>query len=547
MPTSRNEPEPNAKSFSSRSRQYWINALLLIVVLSSSLIRLRLLSMPLERDEGEYAYAGQLLLQGIPPYQLAYNMKFPGTYVAYAGILGLFGQSPAGIHLGLALVNAANIVLVFLLAKRLFGQPAAIFSAASYALLSTSESVLGFAAHASHFVVLTALAGILLLLKAIESRRIAFHFWSGLLLGLGMLMKQPGVFFILFGWLYLLLTEPQDPLNWRSLARRLGAYSCGAVLPFLLTCLWLWRAGVFGNFWFWTFSYATQYASSNSILMALPVLRLVGPSVLGASAGLWAIAALGIVLLLVSRAPRSQVSFALGYLLFSFLAVCPGFYFREHYFILMLPAVALLSGFAVAWVIDWLACRKLGWLAAGPVLVFLGVCSYSIASQADFLFKLDAETACRSVYAPNPFPEALKIADYIRDHTPADARIAVLGSEPEIYFYSRRHSASGFIYTYGLMEEQKFASSMQQQMIQDIETAKPQFLVLVNVSYSWFVRPRSDTTIFGWAKKYIADNYELVGIADVLRGGTEYRWDGDARLNPQSSPTNARVFRRRGN
>lgn len=37
---------------------------------------------PLERDEGEYAYAGQLMLQGIPPYQLAYNMKLPGTYAA---------------------------------------------------------------------------------------------------------------------------------------------------------------------------------------------------------------------------------------------------------------------------------------------------------------------------------------------------------------------------------------------------------------------------------------------------------------------------------
>ena len=40
-------------------------------------IRIRLLGIPLERDEGEYAYAGQLMLQGIPPYKLAYNMKFP--------------------------------------------------------------------------------------------------------------------------------------------------------------------------------------------------------------------------------------------------------------------------------------------------------------------------------------------------------------------------------------------------------------------------------------------------------------------------------------
>ena len=29
-----------------------------------------------------------LHVQGIPPYQLAYNMKFPGTYAAYAVIMG---------------------------------------------------------------------------------------------------------------------------------------------------------------------------------------------------------------------------------------------------------------------------------------------------------------------------------------------------------------------------------------------------------------------------------------------------------------------------
>lgn len=502
--------------------------------------------MPLERDEGEYAYAGQLLLQGISPYQLAYSMKFPGTDVAYAVILVLFGQTPAGIHLGLLLVNAANIVLVFFLAKRLFGPLAAIFAAATYALLSTSASVLGFAAHATHFVLLPALAGTLLLLKAIESRGTGRYFASGLLLGLAMLMKQPGMFFILFGGLYMLLSEKQDPIDWSRLSRRLGAYSCGALLPFLLTCLRLWRAGVFGNFWFWTFSYASQYASSNGVQMALPVLRLIGPAILGSSAGLWAIAALGIVLLFVSRAPRSQVTFALGFLLFSFLAVCPGFYFREHYFILMLPAVALLAGFAVAWLAEWLSRREPSWMAAAPVLVYLAVCGYSVAGQRDLLFKMDAETACRSIYAPNPFPEALKIAGYIQSHTAPDARIAVLGSEPEIYFYSHRHSATGFIYTYGLMEEQKFASTMQRQMIGEIETAKPEFLVLVNVRYSWLPRPRSDTTIFDWAKKYLEENYELVGLADIALGGPEYRWDEDARAHPQASPNNVRVFRRRG-
>src|SRR5580658_4522999 len=93
--------------------------LLLLVLLLNFSIRWRLRDLPLERDEGEYAYAGQLILQGIPPYQLAWNMKFPGTYFAYAGLMAVFGQSPQGIHCGLILITSLSTVLIFLIGREL--------------------------------------------------------------------------------------------------------------------------------------------------------------------------------------------------------------------------------------------------------------------------------------------------------------------------------------------------------------------------------------------------------------------------------------------
>src|SRR5215475_9728275 len=82
-----------------------------VTVLFVAGIRFHLRSMALERDEGEYAYAGQLILHGTAPYKDVYNMKLPGTYAAYALIMAVFGQSASGIHFGLLLVNAASIVL----------------------------------------------------------------------------------------------------------------------------------------------------------------------------------------------------------------------------------------------------------------------------------------------------------------------------------------------------------------------------------------------------------------------------------------------------
>lgn len=177
---------------------FWL-VLLVVVILCFGAIRWRLRDMPLERDEGEYAYAGQLMLQDVPPYTLAYNMKLPGIYAAYATVMAVFGETPAGIHLGLLLVNAATTLLLFFLAARLFGGMTAWAAGCSYALLSTSASVMGFEAHATNFVVLPALAGILLLLRAMESERGWLIFFSGLFFGLAFLMKQHGMFFVLFG------------------------------------------------------------------------------------------------------------------------------------------------------------------------------------------------------------------------------------------------------------------------------------------------------------------------------------------------------------
>src|SRR5881296_2325135 len=135
----------------------WIMVALIIVVAFA--IRVRLRAMPLERDEGEYAYAGQLILQGVPPYKLAYNMKLPGTYAAYALIMSIFGQTIDAIHFGLLLVNATTIALIFLMGRRLMDSTAGVAAAVSYAILSVSPSVLGLAAHATNFVIPPILAG----------------------------------------------------------------------------------------------------------------------------------------------------------------------------------------------------------------------------------------------------------------------------------------------------------------------------------------------------------------------------------------------------
>src|SRR3954465_6860244 len=105
-----------ASRFFNQHWTWWSTVLVLAII---AVVRISVMNFPLERDEGEYAYAGQLILQGIPPYQLAYNMKFPGTYGAYALIMALFGQTPAGIHFGVMCVTSLTALMLYGLGKKI--------------------------------------------------------------------------------------------------------------------------------------------------------------------------------------------------------------------------------------------------------------------------------------------------------------------------------------------------------------------------------------------------------------------------------------------
>jgi len=517
-------------------------------VLFAAFVRIRLLSMPLERDEGEFAYIGQLILQHIPPYTLAYTMKLPGTSLVYAAVMSVFGQSAAAVHIGLLLANLASTVMLFALGRRLWNTCVGAVAAASFSLMSLSPSLYGTAAHATQFVVPFALGGTLLLLRARDSGRPMLPLLSGLLFGMAFLAKQHALAFVAFGLFYLVYESVRErPVRIMALLKRLAAFSLGAAAPFGVTCLILLKLGVFDTFRFWTFTYAREYASELPISSAWEVFTIMAPPAAATLTVFLVLSAVGLIAVLLTRQLRSGAALLISLLVFSCIAVCPGFYFRAHYFIQILPAVSLLIGLAAYWPIHLLRRnRHRALLQAVPLLIFLAAAGCHVCGNQDVYLHSDPREACSLVYHDNPFCETVEVAGYIRSHSSATDRVAVLGSEPEILFYARRHSATGFIYTYGLMEPQRFASGMQRQMIAEIEDCKPRYIVMVGVRNSWLPRPDSDTTILSWSTAYCRANYTLIGVVDILPYGlTRCIWGDEADGCAPESPKHILVFERR--
>jgi hypothetical protein len=271
-----------------------------------------------------------LILQGIPPYQLACNMKLPGTYYAYALGLAVFGQTTTGIHLTLIVANSLIIIFVFLLGRALFGTTAGLAAGMSYAVMSASSSVLGLAAHANFFVLLFAVPATLLLWRVLADPDGKTLFLCGLLYGLALLMKQQGGCFGLFGWTVFILGQggggafhcsvPGPLRPWAGVARGSLILGLGLVLPLAVTVIYFSAVGVFPKFWFWTVTYARVYATATPLLLGLGELGKHLKATIGLSLGLWLLAGWGMARGRGEAGFRKASLFVGGFWLFSFLA-----------------------------------------------------------------------------------------------------------------------------------------------------------------------------------------------------------------------------------
>jgi len=515
-----------------------------LVLLTSAAIRFGRLDVPLERDEGEYAYAGQLMLQGVAPYERVYNMKYPGIYAAYAAILYMFGETHTGIHLALLIINILTSLFIFLIARRFLGSFPAVASVAIFSFMSLAQSVQGLHANAEHFVILFAVGGLYTLVAALEKERYLLVFIAGILLGISLLMKQHGAVYVVLALCFIpLKTRSAGCEDRHILIKYFTWFLSGFCVVLLFLVAVLVSIGTFNSFWFWTVDYARIYVSGVPIHLALSHLIPKISAIFRSAPLLVALSGLGFICLFSKKVARIDRLFVLLFVLFSVLSVCPGFYFRPHYFILILPSIALLGGVALLGLSQSPSGAKTNPKRRALVIVLFLVClGHTLFTQRQYLFSMSPMQISRSTYWLNPFPESIEIAKFIREHTTEDEYIAVLGSEPQIYFYTQRQSSSGFIYMYPMMEEHEYALEMQNDFIREIEAHPPSYIVYVNVPTSWSLRRKSHKLLFEWFNKYKADRLELVGIVELLEDGAKYRWKSEL-ARPLNSKHWLAIFR----
>ena len=246
----------------------------------------------------------------------------------------------------------------------------------------------------------------------------------------------------------------------------MAALAVGSLLPFAVVIAAMKSAGVFDQFWLWTVTYGRQYATAISFATGLEELRYNGAGYLSVFPILWALAMLGATSLVWNQQATHGVSLYSAFSRFRFWPSVQG----------STSGRIILSSCCPPW-LSWplwgapRLCRIGGRRAATPVpsralLALLAVAtvaiSVSVVSQRAFLFQ---DTPYRSLdlfIDITRFQKRWKSLA-IFTNSAETSPIMVLGSEPEIYFYTGRRAASPHI-NYPLMENQPFALAMQHEM-----------------------------------------------------------------------------------
>ena len=510
-------------------------------------IRMRLLGVPLERDEGEYAYMGQLLLKGYAPYEQAYNMKYPGTAVMYALFISIFGATAKGIHVGLMITNLASISMIFLIARKLMSKTPAIISAVSFGVLSLGYQILGFALHATHFVTLFALLGTWVLLTAFKNEKSHFYFLGGLFFSLSFIMKQSGLFFMGFGFFASIFhLYFHGKLLTKDGLKSVFLLVVGLILPLLLMLMWIYFAGSFDKFWFWTYTYLKEYSTKVTLSRGLELFNIQIKNQLPGKYLLYLASLLGLLSIFIPKlVSKENRAYLLLFLIFSFLTVVPGLYFRAHYFITLLPALSIFAGLFVQNMTHQKFFSPQVAKNACIVAILLG-CVMALAYDKEYLFKLKPNDISRNIYGLNPFIESGPIAKYIKSNSDENDKIAVVGSEPQIYFLADRVASTGYIYTYNMMETHQYSQQMQQEMAKEMEKNPPKFIVYVLVPTSWSRTDSSSMFIFNWTQDYLDKNYIKAGVVDfVSKDEIVYKWDAEAVNYSQRSQIFINIYKRK--
>ncbi len=443
----------------------------IIILVFICFVRLRFSDMAMERDEGEYAYAAAEILRGGFPYLDFYNMKLPGVYYFYATIFFFFGKSISAIRLCVLVLNILNGFFIKKIAEKWFDERAGWLTAGVYLLAAVGTRTQGLVSNCEHFVLFFFIITLFSLTKHA-------YFIAGLSAALCIMMKQQGAILLGFAFVYcffeIYLNRKKVPI-----IKPFFYIMSGFIIPFAVLLLFIWQKNALAPFQFFVVDYARAYTGLNK-----PTPLYFTPFIFAIHQNewFWKEAVLAMLIGVSYLFYKEKTIYKTPYeplllvvlAVFSYLSVLPGWYYRPHYFLYVHPALALLSGYCLAWFYSICKDKALKMVYILLLAVSLGTAIYD---QFPYIGRYKNGEFVNLQYGYDYFNEMREVGQVLKLNSQPSDKIGQIANEPQLNFYADLKAASGYLYNYPFYEKQRFATPMLEQFFAEMEKSQPRWLI----------------------------------------------------------------------
>jgi len=376
----------------------------------------------MDGDEAVYGAIAALMNQGGRLYaEGGVDNKPPGIYWLYAATFELFGRyQMTAIHAVELVAIAATCGVLVAIGRTMLCRRAGLVAAVLYGVLTASGNPRLLAANSEVFMVLPLTAAFLLLLRR-------QWFWAALLMVAGGAFKQVAAVEVLLLPAALVVLEP-GPGRIRGALLAAAGLAAGLAAGAALLAV----TGSIPGFWRWTVESLVGYASGNwtpANIWERAQGSLVPFALWGAFT--W-IAALATAARWRGLSPAERL--AVGWLALSFVGAMAAGHLAWHYFIQVMPPLALLAALTIERAL-WR--DSLRWAVAAVTLV-------GVAIPAAYWFAFDIRADPLTYDWTGTPAQHEQVAAYVAAHTNAGDRVFVWGVWASLYVESDRVMATRF-------------------------------------------------------------------------------------------------------
>lgn len=507
-------PRSSARSQAGGGEQ-WTEALLIaLLLLVFFWLRWPFRIADLIRDEGEYVHLGQAILRGRIPYLDIYNEKTPFVFYFFALVNRLAGVSVEAVRLATTAFGMLTLLGLYALARQLFNPFAAFWTGLAFVVMMSAQFAIYNQATAEYFGLLWMVLAVLFWYRARCAAPVRLRLLAGIAAGLAYQTKQSGLF--VFAFLVAertmegLRTEQCRRLAWVAVARDAALALFGFALVVGSTMAYFSSYGALSDYITCTWTNLFEYVGARGGVLRDPrYVQEMAFWLIRHDLGLWVLGTAGVGAMALG-APGSPARhlWALPLLIVA-SALAAGQFYTQYFQPLLVP-LALGAGFLIDGF--WKRTRDAAALpsrrAAAALLALAPWVMPAVLIFQWFVLMSRAEVVGHQKLLP-PFNVTRDVGRYLSARTLPGEEILVLGSEPEIYYFANRPTASRMHYTYPMAGPYSYAEELRQDFFADWRQDRPRYVAWIPMMQSISEWPHLSAAFVDRVKKELATHYVI--------------------------------------